>query len=104
MYVRPHLQYCSSAWYPYTAADKEVLENVQRRAVRMVSGISGTYEQKLRQLGLTTLESNRIRGDMIEMFKLMTGKTKIDYQQFFRLAPARDGAVNTRGNSGYLNF
>ena len=103
VYVRPHLQYCSSAWYPYTAADKEVLENVQRRAVRMVSGISGTYEQKLRQLGLTTLESNRIRGDMIEMFKLMTGKTKIDYQQFFRLAPARDGAVNTRGNSGYLN-
>ena len=41
----------------------------------MVSGISETYEQKLRQLELTTLEANRIRGDMIKMFKLMIGKT-----------------------------
>ena len=40
---------------------------------------------------------------MVEMYKLMTGKTKSDYQLFFQLAPQRSGAVNTRGNAGYLN-
>ena len=42
VYVRPHLQYCSSAWSPYTVADKELLENVQRRAVRMISNLQGS--------------------------------------------------------------
>ena len=69
----------------------------------MVSNVTGTYDQKLRKLGLTTLEENRKRGDMVEMFKLMTGLSKIDYRLFFQLAPVRYGAGNTRGNSGYLN-
>ena len=55
------------------------------------------------QLGLTTLEENRERGDMVEMYKLMTGKTGSDFRHFFMLAPQRHGAGNTRGNSGYLN-
>ena len=33
----------------------------------------------------------------------MTGKSKIDFRNLFQLAPVRDGAVNTRGNTGYLN-
>ena len=103
VYVRPHLQYCSSAWSPYTVADKEVLENVQRRAVKMITNLTGSYVQKLDQLGLTSLEENRERGDMVEMYKLMTGKTRSDFRQFFMLAPQRHGAGNTRGNSGYLN-
>ena len=78
VYVRPHLQYCTPAWSPYSVADKEVLEGVQRRAVNMISCIRGSYEEKLRQLGLTTLEENRRRGDMVEIFKMMTGKTNID--------------------------
>ena len=103
VYVRPHLQYCSSAWSPYTVADKEILESVQRRAVNMISNLSGSYEQKLAALGLTTLEESRIRGDMIEMYKMMTGKSKCDASQFFKLMPTRDGASNTRGSSGFLN-
>ena len=103
VYVRPHLQYCSSAWSPFSVADKEVLERVQRRAVNMICGLAGSYEQKLRELGLLTLEENRVRGDMIEMFKLMTGKSTIDFRKFFQLSSVRVGAGNTRGNSGYLN-
>ena len=103
VYVRPHLQYCSSAWSPYTVADKELLENVQRRAVRMISNLQGSYEQKLRVLGLTTLEENRVRGDMVEMYKMMTGKGKVDFRDWFQLAPSREGAGNTRGSTGYLN-
>ena len=103
VYVRPHLQYCSSAWSPYTVADKELLENVQRRAVRMISNLQGSYEQKLRVLGMTTLEENRVRGDMVEMYKMMTGKGKVDFRDWFQLAPSREGAGNTRGSTGYLN-
>ena len=69
----------------------------------MVSNISGSYEQKLKHLGLTTLEENRRRGDMVEMFKLMSGISKVDYRKFFTLASVRSGAGNTRGNSGFLN-
>ena len=88
---------------PYTVADKELLEGVQRRTIRMITNISGTYEQKLSELGLTSLEDNRQRGDMVEMYKMMTGKTKVDYRQWFKLSSARQGAGNTRGSKGYLN-
>ena len=69
----------------------------------MITNISGTYEEKLRELGLTSLEENRQRGDMVEMYKMMTGKTKVDYTQFFKLSSIRQGAGNTRGSKGYLN-
>ena len=52
VYVRPHLQYYSSAWSPCRVGDKELLENVHRRSVRMIFNISGSYEHKLTILGL----------------------------------------------------
>ena len=62
-YVRPHLEFAGQAWAPWTAADKDLLENVQRRAVRMVSGLkSANYEDRLRELDITTLEERRRHG------------------------------------------
>jgi hypothetical protein len=44
-YVRPHLEFAVQAWSPWTEADKECLEKVQKRAVKMVSGVKATdYE------------------------------------------------------------
>ena len=37
--VRPHLEYCSSAWSPYYEKDKFLLERVQHRFTRMVPGL-----------------------------------------------------------------
>ena len=71
--------------------------------MKIITNISGSYEQKLVVLGLTSLEENRQRGDMVEMYKLMTGKTKVDYRQWFKMSSVRQGAGNTRGNTGYLN-
>ena len=43
------------------------------------------YEERIRQIGLTTLEKRRVRGDLIEMYKLLTGKENIDKGKFLKL-------------------
>jgi hypothetical protein len=56
--VRPHLDYCVPAWRPHYRKDMERLEKVQRRATKMVEGLDGySYGDRLRILGLTTLET-----------------------------------------------
>ena len=55
--VRPHLEYASSVWSPMYKNDSITLENVQRRATRLVNSLSGrTYEDRLKTLGLPILE------------------------------------------------
>ena len=72
--VRPHLDYCAQAWRPHLQKDIDILEKVQRRATRMIEGFSKmSYEDRLRELGLTTLETRRIRGDLLEVFKIVKG-------------------------------
>jgi len=68
-YVRPHLEYCVQAWSPWLQQDIDLLENVQRRAVRSISGLSGSYEEKLKELKMYSLKDRRTRGDMIETYK-----------------------------------
>ena len=70
--VRPHLEYCIQAWRPHMSKDIDKLERVQRRATRLISEIS-SYEERFQQCRLTTLETRRIRGDQIEVFKIMHG-------------------------------
>jgi hypothetical protein len=38
-YVRPHLEFATPAWSPWLAADKQVLENVQKKFVNMIAGL-----------------------------------------------------------------
>ena len=88
-YVRPHLECCIQAWSPWLQQDIDLLENVQRRAVRAVSGLAGSYEEKLKVVKMQSLQDRRARGDMIETFKILHGIEDVDPTIFFTLASAR---------------
>ena len=86
-YIRPHLEYCVQAWSPHLEKDIEVLEKVQKDAIRLLPELKKcSHGERLRKLGLTTLRTRRLRGDMIEVYKIMTGREGIDGNQFFFLA------------------
>ena len=69
-----NLEYAAPVWSPHTIKYKEIIENVQRRATKMIPGFGDlSYPERLRKLKLPTLAYRRIRGDMIQAFKAMNG-------------------------------
>ena len=71
----------------------------------MVAGLKGrTYEQKLVEVGLTTLEERRVRGDMIQTFRILNGIDQVEPGTWFTMANKRNrlGAANTRYSSDYI--
>lgn len=93
--VRPKLEYCVQAWRPYLKKDIDKIEKIQHRATKLIEECKGlSYEERLKVTGLSTLDERRTRGDLIEVFKLMKGFSKVDYSKFFTLAANK----NTRGH------
>ena len=88
-YVRLHLEYCVQAWSPWLQQDIDLLENVQRRALKAVSGLSGSYEEKLVALKMQSLQDRRVRGDMLQTFKLLKGIDNVNANTFFNLSAER---------------
>ena len=77
-YVRCHMEYCVQAWNPYYRKDIDILEKIQRRATRMVPELRHlSYSDRLQRLKLTSLEDRRQRGDLIEAYKIISGKENV---------------------------
>ena len=88
------------AWSPYLQKDITLLENVQRRATKLVRRLKNKeYGERLRELKLTKLEYKRIRGDMILTYRLLKGEVGIEYNKTFTLS---DDHYNLRGHSWKL--
>ena len=97
-FVRPILEYAVAVWSPWTEADCLLLEKVQRRVVRMMCDVRGdTYEEKLKDCGLVLLVERRLRGDMIEVFKVMKGISRVKKEEWFEMV--EEGQRNMRQNA-----
>src|SRR5678816_3370150 len=57
---------------------------VQRRATRMISGFEGkSYQERLKELGMFSVERRFLRGDMIQVYKIFTSIDNIETNKFF---------------------
>jgi hypothetical protein len=102
-YVRPHLEFSTPVWSPWSVADIDCLERVQKRAVKMVSGLRETeYSLRLKELGLATLEERRHRADMQMVHKIMHRESGLDPGTWFERA--RDAVHATRSGADPLNI
>ena len=64
--VTPHLEYSIQAWRPYQKKDIDQLERIQRRATKLIPELKHlSYERRLLECRLTTLETRRLTGDLI---------------------------------------
>ena len=77
---------------------------VQKRAIMIVTNIRGSYEERLAILEIRTLEDRRLRGDLIETFKILAGQSDGIYETWFNLARDQVGSASTRAMTGHLNL
>ena len=72
--MRPHLEYCIQMWSPEYRRDMDLLECIQRMATEMIQGREHlSYKDRLRELGLFSLEKRRLWGGLRVSFQYLKG-------------------------------
>lgn len=93
--VRSHIEFVATVWNPFRISLVHDLEKVQKRATKLVKECRNlNYSDRLKYLKLPTLKYRRVRGDMIEVYKILNGY----YDANVQLVLPRNMDARTRGN------
>jgi len=69
--VHPHVEFANSVWCPYKIDDLKEIKKIQKRATKLVIKLKNkSHIDRLIYLNLPTVKYRRLRGDMIEVFKI----------------------------------
>jgi hypothetical protein len=94
-YIRPHLEYCIQAWRPFYRKSTTILESTFRHFTKRCRSLSKQpYPERLRLLGLTSMQTRFDRGDLLLAFKIIRGFDLLTPDLFFPMAPSN----KTRGH------
>ena len=78
-------------WNPNLIGDTERLEQVQRRATKIPTKLSKpSYDQILAQLALTSLKDRRVRGDLMQIFKIMKELEVVKWEKVLNIKEQKD--------------
>ena len=113
--IRPHLEYCAQIWSPVAEHGNWgtilEIESVQRRFTRMIEGLGmDSYSQRLESIHLTTLAERRLRGDLIETFKIVNNIVAYGSSVFrisrsgYNLVSKQYDSNNSKINKLYRSF
>ena len=90
-HIRPLLEFASPVWNTGYITDLTLLESVQRRWTKLITGCEGmSYEQRLKTLDLYSVKGRLLRADLIKCWKIFNGMSSITPTELFSMAPARD--------------
>ena len=102
--VRPILVYCSSVWSPYSKVSARKIEQIQSRATIKVENLKDvSYSDQLRIICIPTLQSMRLRTDMIQVYEIFNGyedtvTVTVDSHSYTRGHPFNNNKM-IRGNT-----
>ena len=97
--VRPHLEYASASWDPYTVKNIQVLEKVQRQAARFVSN---TYNRDtsvtnlLSNLSWIPLKDRREAHRLTCLYKILHGHLDVQHHSILRNKFTRERRGHTQ--------
>ena len=83
--VRPQLEYANVIWHPIFKRQSIQIEKVQRRATKLLNDIrDNSYADRLKALNLPSLKYRRLRGDLIQTYKIIHNIDNINVDNFFK--------------------
>jgi hypothetical protein len=98
-FCRPKLEYNTCVWSPHKIGEITQLENVQRRYTKRIHGLKElTYAERLKALGLKSLEYRRVIFDLCMVYSICHQLVNLKFENFFSRSPGQ----STRGHAWKL--
>ena len=97
--IRPVIEYGNSVWCPHKLGDIDNIEDIQRYYTKRIIGLSKlSYEERLKKLKLPSLSYRRMRGDMIQVFKIAHNiYDPLTTKSLFKFAADTNSKTRTNG-------